>query len=359
MRGDLSETSAADVCRDLAARAVTGALTVEGPTGSGTVAFADGRITGATSPRRRARIGDRLVGAGHLDDEVLAETLAKQADGGGTGRLGALLVERGHVPEDVVRSYVQDQVLDDLFEILRWQEGPFEYTDGTPDEDVGVPLSVAVDDALVEVARRRVEWDQLSQVIPDLDAIPTFREGSGSASTGLEPDEFAVLASVDGSRSVRELADALGYGEFEAARIVYSLTLLGVLDIQPAPPKPHVVADEEAADAAAEGAADAEAAPEAGSPVTEDDSTAAGPAPDTESAEEPAPAKRSGDVAEFMRELSRLAGDDKTQATSPTTPETTKAGGEERTKDTGAAPSGDQPKKGGKKKRRGLFGRGG
>jgi hypothetical protein len=405
MRGDLSETPAADACRELAARAATGTLTVDGPTGPGTVAFADGRITGGTSPRRRARIGDRLVGAGLLDDEVLTRTLAEQADAGSTDRLGALLVQRGHVSEDVVRSYVQDQVLDALFEILRWQEGPFEFVEGPPDADTGVPLSVAVDDALVEVARRRVEWDQLSQVIPDLDAIPTFRKGEGSASAGLEPDEFAVLASVDGSRSVRELADDLGYGEFEAARIVYSLTLLGVLDVQPAPPKPRVVSDDgppaahgagegpatkdeslvdgEAPGAAQELTADAgpavaapqdasatsdaepaDGAPDAGEPapdgeaaVTAEGAPDAGePAPDGEAADaEPTRGKRGGDVAEFMRELSRLAGDDAGKAK---TADTAKAGGEERTPDKGAAPAGDQAKQGGKKKRRGLFGRG-
>jgi hypothetical protein len=35
-----------------------------------------------------------------------------------------------------------------------------------------------------------------------------------------------------GERSIRELAADLGYGEFEAARIVYGLALLGVLEVQ-------------------------------------------------------------------------------------------------------------------------------
>ena len=233
MRGDLVEKTAADVCRELAAREASGILAIDGPGGPGRVVFADGRIIAAVSPTPRARLGDRLVGAGELDPDDLANALAAQQEKGESLPLGSLLVERGLVRRDAVRVFVQEQVLDALFEIIRWRYGAFTFS---PDDDArghGVPLSLSVDDALVEVARRQHEWNELSQVIPDLDSVPSFRVGAASASAALEPDEFAVLASVDGVRSVRSLAADLGYGEFEAARIVYGLSLLGIVDVRP------------------------------------------------------------------------------------------------------------------------------
>jgi hypothetical protein len=232
MRGDLSETSAADLCRELARRSATGALEVDGPDGPGRVAFVDGRVVGAVSPTPHARLGDRLVNAGLLADDTLTEVLRTQQDGPDRRRLGALLVDQGLVSSDAVRVYVQEQVLDALFEVLSWRYGPYRYLDGSDPEVAEVPISVAVDDALVEVARRQREWTELSRLLPDLEAVPVFRDQEASASTSLEPDEFAVLASVDGERSVRQLANDLGYGEFEAARIVYGLALLGVVDIE-------------------------------------------------------------------------------------------------------------------------------
>ena len=232
MRGHLSETTAADACRRLADRGATGSLAVDGPDGVGTVAFVDGRVVAATSPAPRSRLGDRLVGSGYLTDEALTQALALQRESVAGTRLGALLVDRGLASRDAVRLFVQEQVLDALFDVLRWRFGSYEFIEGEAADVQEIPLSVPVDEALVEVARRQQEWDELSQVIPSLDAVPSFRPGAGSAAAPLEPDEFAVLASVDGERSVRVLADDLGYGEFEAARIVYGLCLLGIVEVR-------------------------------------------------------------------------------------------------------------------------------
>ena len=60
------------------------------------------------------------------------------------------------------------------------------------------------------MSRRQNEWDQIQDVIPDLDMVPDFVTGGSSANAALEPDEFAVLASVDGRRSIRDLAEDLG-----------------------------------------------------------------------------------------------------------------------------------------------------
>jgi hypothetical protein len=232
MRGDLSETSAADACRDLAGDGATGVLWIDGPNGPGSVTFVEGRVVGATSPTPRARLGDRLVGAGFLEDQALSDALETQRASSGRSRLGALLVERTQVPRDAIRLFVQEQTLDAMFEVLRWRYGSFSFEGGEAAAVPEVPVAMTVDQALVEVARRQQQWRELSQVIPDLEAVPTFSSDPASAVASLEPDEFAVLASVDGDRSVRTLAADLGYGEFELARIVYGLVLLGVVEIE-------------------------------------------------------------------------------------------------------------------------------
>jgi hypothetical protein len=234
MHRELTTTSTADACRDLAASGATGLLRVSHPRGLGQVGFERGRVVSAGSPAPAARIGDRLVNAGLLDADALAGVLRDQA---GTApaerpRLGRLLVDAGLVTPDAVRLVVQEQVIDAVFELTTWERGRYDFLADGPHAAREVPLSVAVDQLLVEVARRREEWTALSQVIPDLGAIPRFREGSNASTAPLEPDEFAVLASVDGHRTIRELAEDLGYGEFEAARVIYALVLLGLVEVR-------------------------------------------------------------------------------------------------------------------------------
>jgi hypothetical protein len=232
MHGDLATSSAADVCRDLAARSATGVLAFDGPDGPGQVVFDGGRIVAARAPVLSLRLGDRLVGAGHLDDEDLSRALEEQGREGEQRRLGTVLVESGYVDGAVVRRYVREQVLDALFELLRWGHGTYAFVEQAPTERPTIPFALDVDDAMVEVARRHQQWSELSRVIPDLESVPSFRRGVSLANASLEPDEFAVLASVDGDRSIRDLAADLGYGEFEVARIVYGLTLLGIVEME-------------------------------------------------------------------------------------------------------------------------------
>jgi hypothetical protein len=235
MRGDLSDTPAADVCRALASAGATGVLELEGPAGRGTIAYEGGHVVAAASPTPQARVGDRLVHRGHLDPEVLARTLEEQARTGRAHGVGAMLVERGIVDDAAVRDVVQEQVLDAVFELLDWRYGAYRFEPGVfgaADEVPEVPLRLRVDQLLAEVARRHREWDEVERVLPDLEAVPRFPAGGGtSTSTAFEADELALLASIDGVRSVRALADDLGFGRFEAARIVFGLNRRDVLEI--------------------------------------------------------------------------------------------------------------------------------
>lgn len=233
MRGDLTDTSVADLCRRLAETEATGSVEIQADGGSGRIFFRRGRVYWAMSSAPRARLGDRLVNAALLTEEQLDQALTAQARSDDGTKLGAILVQQELVTRDVIRVFVQEQILDALFDLMRMASGTFEFASGDAAEEK-LPVDIPVAQMLVEVSRRQSEWDQIQQAIPDLDHVPDFvTEGTSSSSASLEPDEFTVLANVDGARSIRELAADLGYSEFEAARIVYGLLLLGVISIRP------------------------------------------------------------------------------------------------------------------------------
>ena len=230
MRGDLSETRLSTVLRDLARSDATGALHLDGPSGAAKIFARDGDVYYASSPAPRAQLGARLVGAGFVTDDELDDALAAQDQGPARMKLGALLVDRGVVRRDVIRVFVQEQILDAVFDLARWDTGPFEFFRGDAvSEDL--PVQISVEPLLMEVERRLAEWEDIRAVIPSLDAVPDFSPDGSTTRAALEPDEFTVLTSVDGRRSVRELAHDLGYSQFDAARLVYGLSLLGVIGV--------------------------------------------------------------------------------------------------------------------------------
>lgn len=299
MRGDLSETSVADLCRGLSDAEATGAVELDGPEGAARVFFRQGAVYWAMSPAPRARLGDRLVNGGLLTAEQLEQALAAQRDSTERSKLGAILADQGLVTRDVIRVFVQEQILDALFDLMRWRDGSYAFRAGDAASEK-LPIDIPVDQLLVEVSRRQSEWDQIEATIPSLDMIPDFVLGGSSANAALEPDEFAVLASLDGHRTIRELADALGYSEFEAARIVYGLTLLGIVDV--------AFADEDASEEGeAEQAREAESAEPPGEVDAVTDAGDAGDEPSNDDASSDAP---DDERDELEVELDDLAGDD-------------------------------------------------
>lgn len=230
MQGDLSETRLSTVLRDLARPDATGALHLDGAAGAAKIFVRDGDVYFASSPAPRAQLGARLVGAGFVTDDELDDALAAQEQGPSRTKLGALLVDRGVVRRDVIRVFVQEQILDAVFDLARWDTGSFEFFRGDAvSEDL--PVQISVEPLIMEVERRLAEWDDIRAVIPSLDAVPDFSPDGSTTRAALEPDEFTVLTSVDGRRSVRELAHDLGYSQFDAARLVYGLSLLGVIGV--------------------------------------------------------------------------------------------------------------------------------
>lgn len=226
MAGDLGERSPVDLCLHLAGERATGTLAMAGPRGEAVLVFADGQLAGSRPvPGRTSRLGERLVSAGRLDRPDLDAVLADQADDADAPALGQMLVDRGMATEDAVRLFVQEQVLETLLDAISWFEGTWEFEPAeAPGPGPGGGLRIPVDRALMEVRRRAAERERIATVVASPSSVPqtTGRDGTGDE---LTTDAFTVLTAVDGSRSVGEIAHALGTSYDETARQLYRLVL--------------------------------------------------------------------------------------------------------------------------------------
>jgi hypothetical protein len=117
--------------------------------------------------------------------------------------------------------------------ILRWRKGRFVFNPGeqTFDHTVDLPIQQVI----LEAARRIDELIRIQKVIPTFDVIVRIVEvpDAGVEKIDLRPDEWKVLAFIDGTLSVKQISQRVNISEFEAARILFGLVSSGLVKIVP------------------------------------------------------------------------------------------------------------------------------
>jgi hypothetical protein len=235
----------------------------------GAVWFREGRVCGATSDRGRASLARRIVGSGAVDDNALRQAVSRAASSG--GGVAKALLDGGAVDPDLLRQAADDQVVDAVFELLRWPDGEFAFDPRSADPD-DIGLSLEPDRVLAE-ARARIEaWPGLEAVIPSADsvlALPTVLPDDPQVSR----DEWALLSLIDGHRTVHDLVELTGAGGFAVTTILARLAGRGLVHVADASAPDHVtvvsrrLAMLASIEAPAEGEAQEEAAPAPSAPA--------------------------------------------------------------------------------------------
>lgn len=241
LSGSLGAFGLADVFALLAMTSKSGALRVrrpsaERPVRCGVVRFSDGKVVAAASDEGRQALVRRLVGAGLVEDDALA-TAVDRARGDGTGIARALL-ESGAVDADRLRQAAREQVVDGVFELLQWAEGDFEFALDEADAD-DVDVRLPVDDVIGEARGREDAWADATRVVPSVDAVltvPVRRDDD----TVLAAHEWAIVTMADGSRTVADLVELTGRGQFGVLTTAADLVRRGVLVVRAAGGDDHV-----------------------------------------------------------------------------------------------------------------------
>lgn len=239
LTGSLETFTLPDVFRLLARNTVSGALHVERDSGDGIIYFRDGQIYFAYSSLTREFLGQRLVGAKIITQGQLLRVLDEQKRTGNK-RLGDLLIEKGFVADDLLSTFIREQIQDAIFNLLQWDAGNFSFEVAEESaEEVG--LSVSVENLIMESSRRIEEWEVIHRKIPNLDVVlamsPTPPDET--VEINIKPEEWTLLVLADGVRTVSEIAAATGRSDFDAAKILYGLVTAGLLDVGGVPSTPE------------------------------------------------------------------------------------------------------------------------
>jgi hypothetical protein len=229
LEGSLDAFSLPDVFQLLSFTKKTGGLHLAHDGSDGVVFFATGLVTGASADSSRQPLARRIVGSGAVSDEALSAAVEAVANGEGLGVVRALR-ESGAVDAELLRQAAQDQATDAIFDLLRWQNGDFAFVmDEANPDDVGV--TVTVETVLADAEARQASWDSVSQVVPSPQTVLVMPVVL-TAEPAVSREEWSLLALVDGRRSVAELVDLTGSGQYAVVSTLAALVQRGLLAVR-------------------------------------------------------------------------------------------------------------------------------
>ncbi len=249
LEGTFKDFHVADILQLIGLQRKTGMLTLEGEEDSLSLTFQEGAVVWAqfTSLPWEQRITGPLLARGLLKPAQLEEAVTLQKET--SKRLPTILAEKGYLQKKEWESILAREVEDAVYRPFRWTAGRYRFvpqpTVDPPEGRIG-PLSA--ESILMEGIRRVDEWPMIRERVPSPAMV--FKVGSRATKLipkNIEPGEVKMLDLVDGRRTVQELVDASGLGEFEAMRSLASLVGAGA--IAPTGPMPMLTPSLEAAEA--------------------------------------------------------------------------------------------------------------
>ncbi len=253
LEGTLRDFSLSDIFQLIGLQRKTGVLTLRSPEDVVTVSFLDGKVVGADSLNKRLedRLGQLLLKTGAVTKGQLDSALKTQMET--LERLGHILINRSVISRDGLRRAFEQQILQIIYRVFRWQDGDYHFSQETSvDYDAELVTPMGSESILMEGARMLDEWPIIEKGIPhrgivfvptpaarqaevsldaeevgieafDIDLEPVLPEATGSGRVRISPTERDILALVDGVTSVEDIVRKSPHGEFDTCKALYTL----------------------------------------------------------------------------------------------------------------------------------------
>lgn len=232
LEGTLQDFALIDILQLIGMQRKTGCLTLSRNDETINVLVQDGMIVWASPAdgtldgnMGRVLITRGLISRARLEEAQQIRTRRGQG-------LIPFLLEGQWISRRDLDRLVQRQVLDTLYQTLRWRDGRYTFNaQEHVDTSRGHISPVGTETILLEAVRQMDEWPLIEKRIPSLDLVvrrtsrPVYHEKV--ASEGL-----AILELVDDQRTVREIAEMCDVGEFDAYKGVADLLGTGVLQLE-------------------------------------------------------------------------------------------------------------------------------
>jgi len=180
---------------------------------------------------------------GTLDTFALPDVLRLLAATKKTGRLritgergtGSVWVASGEVSAlEATHAPHATELVDALFELLRFEEGAFTFDAEATHDDPGRPSDVEI--LLQQSEALLAEWRGIEAVVASMDAWVTLRKSLPMAEVTVDQVRWTTIVAVGAGATVRRIGDELCLAELPISRAIKELAEAGLLEIADAAP---------------------------------------------------------------------------------------------------------------------------
>jgi hypothetical protein len=231
LEGSLKAFKFPEILQFLGRGQMTGILSLRRDSEEVRVSFREGHIMGASSSARTVRIGEMLLYAGKIGRQALDEALeAQEAAGGGNRYLGDLLIQRGLVSAEDLRSFIELQIKEEVWDLFNWEDGSFRFEQSKVRRGGAIEIKLDVEPLLLEGSRRLDEWQairsniggggEVFRVNPDL---------AGPPDMDMDFNTWKILSLVNGRLTVDSIVRLSTFGKFDTYYALDSLLRAGVI----------------------------------------------------------------------------------------------------------------------------------
>jgi uncharacterized protein DUF4388 len=220
-----SRTPLPDRLARLAARALSGRLVVSHAEGSSEIWIDAGRVVRARNPESDRRLAARLVVGGH----ALTSDITKARRGLKGRPLIEALIDRGAVRRDVLKTVENAEARYALAAALGADPADVTFERDAPEAPPPL-LDVDPLDLLAETETFLAGLEAAERFAPAW-CVPSLPNGLPGPDVALGPEEWAVLARIDGVAPITTIAEETGFPEAEVALAVFRLSALGLATV--------------------------------------------------------------------------------------------------------------------------------
>jgi hypothetical protein len=164
LQGSIQRFNLACILQFLAQADCVGVLEVRDFEEYGFIYLVNGRVQAISLPVTDEKLGSRLIKAGLLTEEQLAQALIEDTQMTKEQKkakpLGQRLIERGFTNEAQIREIMAKQTMDQVFELAHWQNGVFIYDEPERMPQFQVAIQGNVEQLLLEAYRRIDEGEE-------------------------------------------------------------------------------------------------------------------------------------------------------------------------------------------------------
>ncbi len=232
LQGNIERFTLPEIFQLVSTGRKTGTLGIQRDDDIVMVYFKDGAVIYGYGPRKTYHIGRMLVENGLITGEELDESIAVQARHEQNGkRLGQIMIEKQFIDRADLENAIRKQVEELIFSLMAWDRGSFKFYENQFPTEEEITVRLSTENVVLEGMRRLDEMNRLRDYLPDFSTVYrlSLSEPGQRRDISLEPEEWNVLALIDGHRDINEIVAASSAEAIDTLKRLASLQLAGLI----------------------------------------------------------------------------------------------------------------------------------